>query len=69
MISRSLTTVLVTLATPVGLMAQEAGRGAMRPYVHVLLAYAVVWLLILLWVWMIARQLKRVGDRATPDGG
>lgn len=70
MISRSLTTVLAALATPVGLMAQEeAGRGAMRPYVHVLLAYAVVWLLILLWVWMIARQLKRVGDRATPDGG
>ena len=69
MIYRSLTAVLLSLATPVGLLAQEAGRGALRPYVHVLLAYAVVWVLILVWVWMIAKQLKRLGGRANPDGG
>ena len=69
MISRSLTVVLLSFATPVGLLAQEAGRGALRPYVHVLLAYGVVWLLILLWVWMIARQLKHLGGQANPDGG
>lgn len=69
MISRSLAVALFLLTTPASLLAQEAGRGALRPYVHVLLAYAVVWLLILVWVWMIARQLRRVGDRAGPDGG
>ena len=41
----------------------------MRPYVHVLLAYGVVWLLILVWVWMIARKLKRVADSVKADGG
>lgn len=69
MISRSLAVGLLLLTTPATLVAQEAGRGAMRPYVHVLLAYAVVWLLILVWVWMIARQLKQLGDTAAPDGG
>ncbi len=37
----------------------EAGRGALRPYVHVLIAYGVAWVLILVWVWRIARGLKR----------
>ena len=71
MTSRSLIPILFSLALPAGLAAQvaDAGRGAMRPYVHVLLAYAVVWLLILVWVWMIARRLKDVGEAAKPDGG
>lgn len=69
MIHRSLGVGLLLLTAPATLLAQEAGRGAMRPYVHVLLAYAVVWLLILAWVWMIARQLKRLGSTAKPDGG
>ena len=69
MISRSIAIGLLLLATPATLLAQEAGRGALRPYVHVLLAYAAVWLLILVWVWMIARQLKRVGGSARTDGG
>lgn len=69
MIHRSLGVGLLLLTTPAALFAQDAGRGAMRPYVHVLLAYAVVWLLILVWVWMIARQLKRLGGTAKPDGG
>lgn len=69
MISRSLAIGLLLLASPATLLAQEAGRGALRPYVHVLLAYAAVWLLILVWVWMIARQLKRLGGSARPDGG
>ena len=69
MIHRSLAVGLLLLATPATLFAQEAGRGALRPYVHVLLAYAVVWLLILVWVWMIARRLKHLGDIAKPHGG
>ena len=67
------------MAAPLALAAQSAdgGRGALRPYVHVLLAYAVVWILILCWVWWIARSLKRVnngvnggghGSRQGPDG-
>ena len=68
MISRSLIPFLFLLATPAGLLAQDAGRGALRPYVHVLLAYGVVWLLILVWVWMIARKLKRAGASVNADG-
>lgn len=37
----------------------EAGRGALRPYVHVFAAYGVAWALIVVWVWRIARGLKR----------
>ncbi len=55
------TVLLMATATPVALVAQaEAGRGALRPYVHVLLAYGVAWILILVWVWRIARALKRL---------
>lgn len=69
MISRTLTAVLFSLATPAHLLAQEAGRGALRPYIHVLLAYGAAWLLILVWVWMIARKLKRAGASPAADGG
>ncbi len=71
MMKRSLSLVLFSLAVPFGLAAQaaDAGRDALRPYVHVLLAYAVVWLFILLWVWMIARHLKRLPRAAGPDEG
>lgn len=68
MILRPLTAALISLATPAGLLAQEAGRGALRPYVHVLLAYGAVWLLILAWVWMIARKLKLAGTSAKAEG-
>lgn len=68
MISGTLTAILLSLATPAGLLAQEAGRGALRPYVHVLLAYGAAWLLILIWVWMIARKLKRASARSNSDG-
>ena len=50
----------VTLS-PALLAAQgEAGRGALRPFVHVLLAYAAAWIAILAWVWLIARRLRRL---------
>ena len=67
MISRLMTAIPLSFATPVGLLAQNSGRGALRPYVHVLLAYGLVWLLILVWVWMIARKLKRA--TASAEGG
>lgn len=54
--------VAVQLAAPVVLFAQtEAGRGALRPYVHVFVAYGIAWLAILLWVWRISRMMKRTG--------
>ena len=52
-----------TLSPAVLAAAQgEAGRGALRPFVHVLLAYAVAWIAILVWVWLIARRLRRLED-------
>ena len=45
----------------------EGGRGALRPYIHVFLAYAVVWIMILLWVWWIARRLKNVDNERTKE--
>ncbi len=54
---------LATLAAPTALLAQtEAGRGALRPFVHVLGAYGIAWILILVWVWRIARALKRLEE-------
>lgn len=73
--SRICTVLLCSAATPAALFAQatEAGRGALRPYVHVLLAYGITWVLIALWVWMIARKMKRLaaGESGRPanDGG
>lgn len=64
MIWRSSIGSLWLLAAPAVVAAQAAGggRGALRPYVHVLLAYGVVWILILFWVWWIARKLSRVNN-------
>lgn len=64
MIWRSSIGSLWLLAAPVVAAAQVAdgGRGALRPYVHVLVAYAVVWILILVWVWWIARRLSRLNN-------
>ena len=47
----------------------EAGRGALRPYVHVFAAYGIAWALILAWVWRIAKGLKRVEEAVGRDAG
>lgn len=65
MFSRSGVAAILALGTPAVLTAQAAadgGRGALRPFVHVLLAYGVAWILVLIWVWWIARSLKRVNN-------
>lgn len=49
------------------LQAEEAGRGALRPYLHIFVAYAIAWILILFWVWRISRKLK--GVEGPPSGG
>ena len=70
MIWRSSIGSLWLLAAPAVAAAQVAvgGRGALRPYVHVLVAYAVVWILILVWVWWIARKLSRLNNgHRTPE--
>lgn len=72
MIWRSSIGSLWLLAAPAVAAAQVAdgGRGALRPYVHVLVAYAVVWILILVWVWWIARKLSRLNNgHGTPEQG
>ena len=72
MIWRSSIGSLWLLAAPAVAAAQVAdgGRGALRPYVHVLVAYAVVWILVLLWVWWIARKLSRLNNgHGTPEQG
>ena len=59
----ALVAALGVILSPAILAAQgEAGRGALRPFVHVLLAYAVAWIAILIWVWLIARRLRRLDD-------
>lgn len=62
---------LELLALPV----QGGGSPSLRPYVHIFLAYAAAWILILFWVWRIWRSLGRLGsstfesaERATEDG-
>ena len=57
---------ILALSAPMALVAQtaEGGRGALRPYIHVLLAYGVAWVIVLIWVWWIARSLKRVNNEA-----
>ena len=57
------------------LLQSGAGGASLRPYVHIFLAYAAAWILILFWVWRISRGLKRLGsstvdgaERATEDG-
>lgn len=58
------------LAVPTALFAQdEAGRGALRPYVHVLIAYGIAWLAILFWVWRISRMTKRVAEKTAEPRG
>ena len=59
---RSCAAFLFSLAVPAVALAQTTGggRGALRPYVHIFLAYGAAWILILVWVWLIARGLKRV---------
>lgn len=61
---------VLALSTPAVLVAQaaEGGRGALRPFVHVLLAYGIGWIIVLLWVWWIARSLKRVNNGVKGGG-
>lgn len=39
----------------------------MRPYVHILLAYGIAWILIAFWVWKISRGMKRLAAREPGD--
>lgn len=47
----------------------EAGRGALRPYVHVLAAYGIAWVLVCAWTWRIAKGLKRVEEELEQGAG
>lgn len=69
MMLRSIAALFLSLPVPVALVAQtiEAGRGALRPYVHIFLAYGIAWILIAFWVWMISRQMKRMAAREPGD--
>ena len=47
---------LAALAAQVG--AEALGRQSLRPYWHVFIAYAVVWLVVMGWMGSIARRLS-----------
>ncbi len=47
------------------LSAQGGGSPSLRPYVHIFLAYAAAWILILVWVWRIWRSLRRLGSSSS----
>ena len=49
----------LSTATPVA-AAQAAGGGSLRPYVHIFLAYAAAWIVVVLWVLHISRRLGRI---------
>ena len=54
---------LVLLSAPLPLVAQNQGRGALRPFAYVFLAYGLVWVIIGFWVFLIARRLGRLEER------
>ena len=57
----------VLCASPAMLLAQEAGaigrQTLGRPYLHVFVAYAVAWAVVLGWLIAVARRLRRVEER------
>lgn len=63
------------LLIPAPVLAQGTqGRGALRPYFYVFLAYGLVWVIIGFWVFLIARRLGRLerhleGRDASTSGG
>ena len=71
MLSRTLAGLICSLAAPAALAAQaaEAGRGALRPYVHVFLAYGLAWVILMLWVWRLARRVGKAEEAAGVQAG
>lgn len=73
-LTSALMLLLVALSAPLPLVAQTQGRGALRPFFYVFLAYGLVWVAIGIWVFLIARRLGRIerdlaaGDRSPPEG-
>lgn len=75
MIGWTITDAAAAATDLVALPAQGGGSPSLRPYVHIFLAYAAAWILILFWVWRIWRGLRRLGsspfqsaERTTADG-
>ncbi|MXX55096.1 MAG: hypothetical protein F4106_00480 [Gemmatimonadetes bacterium] len=44
----------------------QGGSPSLRPYLHIFLAYAAAWILILFWVWRIWRGFRQLDS--TEDG-
>lgn len=57
------------LSVPLPLVAQNQGRGALRPFAYVFVAYGLVWVIIGFWVFLIARRLGRLEERLDARGG
>ena len=51
---------LALVPAPLMAQADAQGRGALRPYIYVFVAYGLVWVLIGLWVFLIARRMGRL---------
>jgi len=67
MIDPTLAGALADAATDALHALQGEAAPSLRPYVHVFLAYGVAWLLILVWVWRIARSLRGLARTRLPD--
>ncbi len=60
--------VLVALSVPGAVTAQVgAASGSFRPYWHVLLAFAVAWILIAAWAYRIGRKVNRLTAEVDSD--
>ncbi len=67
MIEPTLAGALAAVATDALHALQGETAPSLRPYVHVFLAYGVAWILILVWVWRIARSLRGLARTRPPD--
>lgn len=59
-------TIVLLLAGAGQLFAQGGGAQSLRPYWHVFIAYAAVWLILMGWVVSISRRLARI-ERTTGE--
>jgi len=61
---------VAVLTLPVDAFAQSAlaQQQLGRPYWHVFIAYALLWIILGGWLFHIVRRLKQVEERLDPDG-
>jgi hypothetical protein len=56
------------LSPPADALAQAAGSGPFRPYLHVFIAFGVAWVMVAVWVVQIGRKVRRISERLEAEG-